>query len=120
MKGRYDKKAFKRLHNALLSLFDLHLSERRIRLKEPSGEYGSFFVAFKRFSIMSSFHFVQPADSFKLKPEFYISPEASPFISHSDERDILFKQIFKLDDLFLGRAYRIRVSHKQLVTYQTL
>jgi hypothetical protein len=57
MKGRYDKKAFRRLLNALLSLFDMHLSKRHIRLKVPSGEYGLSFVAFKRFFIMSAFHF---------------------------------------------------------------
>jgi len=46
MKDRYDKKTFRRLHNALLSLFDMHLSERHIKLKVPSGEYGLSFVAF--------------------------------------------------------------------------
>lgn len=29
------------------------------RLKVPSGEYGSIFVAIKRFFIMSGFHFMQ-------------------------------------------------------------
>jgi hypothetical protein len=57
VKGGYDRKAFRRLHNALLSLFDMHLSEVHIRLKVPSGEYGSIFVAFKRFFIMFAFHF---------------------------------------------------------------
>jgi hypothetical protein len=52
MKGRYDKKAFRRLLDVLLSLFDMHLSERHIRLKVPSGEYGLSFVAFKRFLIL--------------------------------------------------------------------
>jgi hypothetical protein len=60
MKVRYDKKAFRRLHNVLLSLFDMHLSKRHIRLKVPSGEYGLPFVAFKRFFIISDFHFMQP------------------------------------------------------------
>ncbi len=39
LKGRYDKKAFRRLLNALLTLFDMHLSERQFRFKVPSGEY---------------------------------------------------------------------------------
>ncbi len=56
MKGIYDEKAFKRLHNALLSLFDMHLFERHIRLKAPSGEYEWIFVAFKRFFIMYAFY----------------------------------------------------------------
>jgi hypothetical protein len=65
VKGRYDDKTFKfssanppecgRLLNALLTLFDMHLSKKHIRLKVPSGEYGSIFVAFKRFIIMSPF-----------------------------------------------------------------
>ena len=59
LKGRYDKKAFKRLHNALLSLFDIHSSKKHIRLKVPLGEYGLFFVAFKRFFIISALHFMQ-------------------------------------------------------------
>jgi hypothetical protein len=46
MKGRHDKKAFRRLNNALLSLFDMHISKIHIRLKVPSGEYGLSFVAF--------------------------------------------------------------------------
>jgi hypothetical protein len=46
LKGRYDKKAFRRLLNALLTLFDMHLSEIHIMLKAPSGEYGLSFVAF--------------------------------------------------------------------------
>jgi len=46
LKGRHDKKAFRRLHNALLSLFDMHLSKAHIRFKVPSGEYGLSFVAF--------------------------------------------------------------------------
>jgi hypothetical protein len=105
MKGRYDKKAFKRLDNALLTLFDLHLSERRVRLKAPSGEYGSIFVAFKRFSIMSPFHFAQPAASFKLEPEFYVASEAPLFISYPDKRDIFLEEVFKFNDLFFGRTY---------------
>ncbi len=32
--------------NALLSLFDIHLSKKYLRLKVPSGEYGLSFVAF--------------------------------------------------------------------------
>jgi hypothetical protein len=40
VKGRHDKKAFRRLLNALLTLFDMHLSKANIRLKVPSGEYG--------------------------------------------------------------------------------
>jgi len=46
LKGRHDKKAFRRLLNALLPLFDMHLSKRHLRLKVASGEYGSIFVAF--------------------------------------------------------------------------
>jgi len=46
VKVRHDKKAFRRLHNALLSLFGMHLSKVHIRFKVPSGEYGLFFVAF--------------------------------------------------------------------------
>jgi hypothetical protein len=46
LKGRFNKKAFRRLHNALLSLFDMHLSKMHIRLKAPSGEYGLSYVAF--------------------------------------------------------------------------
>jgi hypothetical protein len=46
LKGRYDKKAFRRLLNALLTLFDIHLFKIHIWLKVPSGEYGLFFVAF--------------------------------------------------------------------------
>jgi hypothetical protein len=56
LKDRHDKKAFRfssanppecgRLINALLALFDMHLSKRLIRLKVPSGEYGLSFVAF--------------------------------------------------------------------------
>jgi len=60
MEGRYDKKTFKRLRNALISLFDMHLSIKHIRLKVPAGEYELSFVAFKRFFIMSAFHFIQP------------------------------------------------------------
>jgi hypothetical protein len=49
LKGRYDKKAFRfssanppecgQLLNALVTLFDMHLSERQFRFKVPSGEY---------------------------------------------------------------------------------
>jgi len=46
MKVGYDKKAFRRLLNALLSLFGMHLSKEHIRFKVPSGEYGLSFVAF--------------------------------------------------------------------------
>ena len=59
VKGRHDKKAFRRLLNVLLSLFDIHISERHTRLKVSSGESGLIFVAFKRFFIMSSFHILQ-------------------------------------------------------------
>jgi hypothetical protein len=59
LKGRYDEKAFKRLRNALLTPGNMHLSKMHIRLKVPSGEYELFFVAFKRFFIMSAFHFMQ-------------------------------------------------------------
>jgi len=59
IKVRHDKKAFRRLINALLTLFDMHLSKAQIRLKVPSGEYGLSFVAFKRFFIMSDFHCMQ-------------------------------------------------------------
>ena len=59
MKGRYDKKVIWRLHNVLLSLFDILLSKVHIRLKVPSGEYGSSFVAFKKFFIMSVFHIMR-------------------------------------------------------------
>jgi hypothetical protein len=59
LKGRHDNKTFRRLFNALLSLFDIHLSKAHIRLKVPSGEYGLSFVAFKRFFIMSAFHFMK-------------------------------------------------------------
>jgi len=105
MKGGYDKKAFKRLNNVLLTLFDLHLPERHIRLKAPSGEYGSIFVAFKRFFIMSPFHFVQTADLFKLEPEFYVASETPPFISYPDKRDVFLEEVFKFNDLFFGRTY---------------
>jgi hypothetical protein len=37
LKVRYDKKSFRRLINALLTLFYTHLSEMHIRLKVPSG-----------------------------------------------------------------------------------
>jgi len=46
LKNRYDKKAFRRLLNALLTLFDMHLSKAHLRFKVPSGEYGLSFVAF--------------------------------------------------------------------------
>jgi len=46
MEGRYDKKAFRRLVNVLLTLLDIHLSETQIRFKVPSGVYGLSFVAF--------------------------------------------------------------------------
>jgi hypothetical protein len=59
MKDRYDKKVIWRLHNVLLSLFDILLSKVHIRLKMPSGEYGSIFVAFKKFFIMSAFHIMR-------------------------------------------------------------
>jgi len=55
VKGGYDKKTFRRLINVLLTLFDMHLSERHFRFKAPSGVYGLSFVAFKRFFIMSDF-----------------------------------------------------------------
>ena len=55
LKGRYDKKAFKRLVNVLLTLFEMHLSEKNFRFKVPSGVYGLSFVAFKRLFIMSPF-----------------------------------------------------------------
>jgi len=38
LKGRHDKKAFRRLINALLTLFGMHLSKVQIRLKVPSGD----------------------------------------------------------------------------------
>ena len=59
MKGRYDKKVIWRFHNVLLSLFDILLFKAHIRLKVPSGEYGLFFVAFKKFFIMSVFHIMR-------------------------------------------------------------
>jgi len=59
MKGIYDKKVIWRLHNVLLSLFDILLSKVHIRLKVPSGEYGLSFVAFKKFFIMSAFHIMR-------------------------------------------------------------
>jgi hypothetical protein len=46
IKGRHEKKAFRRLYNVLLTLFDMHLSKIHIRLKVPSGVYGLSFVAF--------------------------------------------------------------------------
>ena len=39
-----------------ITLFDIQLSKRHIGLKVPTGEYGLFFVAFKRFFSMSVFH----------------------------------------------------------------
>ena len=59
VKGRYDKKAFRRLLNALLSLFDTHLSEIHIRLKVPSGDMDKLLSHSKWFFIMSAFHFMQ-------------------------------------------------------------
>ncbi len=46
LKERHDKKAFRRLLDVLLTLFDRHLSKRHIRLKAPLGEYGLSYVAF--------------------------------------------------------------------------
>jgi hypothetical protein len=40
LKESHDKKAFRRLLDVLLTLFDSHLSKRHIRLKAPLGEYG--------------------------------------------------------------------------------
>jgi|WetSurMetagenome_2_1015567.scaffolds.fasta_scaffold280196_2 hypothetical protein len=33
--GGYDKKAFRRLLNVVLTLFDMHLSKKRFRFKVP-------------------------------------------------------------------------------------
>ena len=46
LKGRHDKKAFRRLLDVLLALFDMHLYKTHIKLKVPSGEYELSFVAF--------------------------------------------------------------------------
>ncbi len=46
LKGRHDKKVFRRLLDVLLTLFDMHLYKIHIKLKVPSGEYGLSFVAF--------------------------------------------------------------------------
>ena len=40
LKERHDNKAFRRLLDVLLTLFDKHLSKMHIRFKVPSGEYG--------------------------------------------------------------------------------
>ncbi len=37
------------------------------RLKVPSGEYGSIFVAFKRFFVMPAFHFMQLKSYFSFR-----------------------------------------------------
>ena len=63
LKGRYDKKAFRRLLKTLLSLFDMHLSEIYISLKVPSGDMDKLLSHSKWFFIMSAFHFMQPMDS---------------------------------------------------------
>ena len=50
----------------------MHSSKMHFRLKVPSGEYGSIFVAFKRFFIMPAFQVMQLMSYLSCLPAVYI------------------------------------------------